>query len=475
MKFEYRLVNLNNIIDKEVSEVQKFLRFYGVKKFDENDIISMQKIANEISEKNRADFNVSYIIPRLDKEFDLVKIGTNKIINIELKKTNYDTNQCITNYKILKNTYQEYSLHCFCYITNSNKLYELNFEPEVLKECNFTYLNELLNDINKGELLNINFEISPIYSQSTFSYEKINLSDWQSNALLAVLRSSHKVNIITGRPGSGKSTFALYLYDYFKELERKNTCYIVPFMMYDIINRNLIKEKQINTVRSFLKKTEKYDICIIDEAQRLSKQDFEELQKRTNYKMILIGDINQNIDDECFFEKLYSQREKYNILNMNGVIRSDDTFDCYARKILDIPRKGIKNKVIDKSKIKIIMFDEFDLDEAKKYVYIEPSKSKYFSDCREECKNQMCCFIASHCSEKLITHTVVSSEFENVLLYLCNGFKIVDGKITKNRKVCYREITSHLYSIITRTTNKLLIVTDNIEMFNYLMKCLEEM
>ena len=83
MKFEYRLVNLNNIIDKEVSEVQKFLRFYGVKKFDENDIISMQKIANEISEKNRADFNVSYIIPRLDKEFDLVKIGTNKIINIE--------------------------------------------------------------------------------------------------------------------------------------------------------------------------------------------------------------------------------------------------------------------------------------------------------------------------------------------------------------------------------------------------------
>lgn len=60
-------------------------------------------------------------------------------------------------------------------------------------------------------------------------------------------------------------------------------------------------------------------------------------------------------------------------------------------------------------------------------------------------------------------------------MYLCNGYDIQDGNIVAISKVCTGKLSSQLYAIITRTIEHLIIVTDNIAIYNYMMEKLEEM
>lgn len=101
MNYKYNLINLNNILGKDVNEIKEYFRFNGINKFDKNDIVSLLSISEKII--NKQGFNISYNIERLDKEFDLIKYGNDILVNIELKISNRDIIQCENNYKILKN------------------------------------------------------------------------------------------------------------------------------------------------------------------------------------------------------------------------------------------------------------------------------------------------------------------------------------------------------------------------------------
>ena len=164
MNYKYRLINLNNIISSNESSVKDFLKYYGVRKFDSDDIIALQSISKYISCDNRKQFNVSYNIARLDKEFDLIKIGNNIIVNIELKLSTPDVEQCRDNYKLLKKIYSDYCVFCFTYIKDENILLKLNSNEEILEESSFEILNEILSRIEVGEVLKIDINISSIYN-----------------------------------------------------------------------------------------------------------------------------------------------------------------------------------------------------------------------------------------------------------------------------------------------------------------------
>ena len=82
--YEYKLINLNNLRGYSENDIKKYLRYNGVRKFDECDIASLKIILEKLETTCLSDFNVSYIVDRLDKEFDLVKLDESRIINIEL-------------------------------------------------------------------------------------------------------------------------------------------------------------------------------------------------------------------------------------------------------------------------------------------------------------------------------------------------------------------------------------------------------
>ena len=472
--FEYELINLNDLKGYNDEEIKKFLRYRGIRKFDEYDIDSLKKISERIDEPYRADFNVSYVVDRLDKEFDLVKLNESIVINIELKQSKKDISQCMDNYKLLKNEYKSREIYVYCFESENNAIYFLNNQEKEFLETTFDKLNEDLSKIQKGIKLNININVNSVYSNPDFFYEKkYNLSSSQSLIKSRIISSDKKVNVVGGRAGCGKSLLALDLYNYYKNVS-KNIQFLTPFKLNDIINSDLIKIIKMKTVRDFLKSNDDADIIIVDEAQRLSEKDILLLTTKTKYRLILFGDINQNIDNESAFESSYSDKINNNVLNMKQIIRTDDTFEIYARKILNISDKGFKHKKINKDKIKIMMYSD-NLPDLSDCIYIEPSKSLYYTNCETTCKSKKCHNIKTKCRIEKEPHSVISSEFKNVVVFLCEGYNIVDNNITKIKELCTGNLKSQLYSIMTRTTDNLLLITDNILIYNYLMQKLEEM
>ena len=135
MKYNYNLINLNNIIEQESCDIKEYFYFNGIRKFDDCDIESLLAFANKIT--NKEGFNVSYTIERLDKEFDLIKYGDNILVNIELKLSNKDKSQCEKNYELLKKYYSKEAIYIFCYEKNKEAIFKYNYELKKFEESSF--------------------------------------------------------------------------------------------------------------------------------------------------------------------------------------------------------------------------------------------------------------------------------------------------------------------------------------------------
>lgn len=472
MNYNYNLINLGNIIDKKIDEIKEYFRFNGIKKFDENDIKSLCNISTKINSKN--DFNVSYNIERLDKEFDLIKYGNDIIVNIELKLSQSDVSQCEQNYKILKNYYPYCNIYIFCYEENNDLLLIYNDELKCFEATNFNELNTLLDNITVGKIVNINFDVDCVYiNPDYFLNNKYNLSNGQQITKNKILAEKNELTLVSGRAGTGKTLLALDLYNHYKS-ENKEIIYLTPFKLNSLVNSDLRKKVRMMTIKDFLIINKEYDIAIIDEAQRLKENDINDICSNIREKVILFGDINQVINSEHSFNELYEDKSicKY---NLNQVIRTDDTFDYFAKKILHISTKGIKNKKIDLNKIKVYMYDDGKIPKLSDYIYIEPGQSRYFSGCYDTCKNRSCKKIMNLCNNYKTTYDVIGQEYNKVVIYFCKEYYLdKDNNIVSDANVCYGNLEKQLYTLITRTVNELIIIVEDISMYNYFCRKKEE-
>lgn len=474
MEYEYNLVNLSVLVDKNKTDIIQFLRYNGIKKFDEYDVIALSNIIPKIDINNRKGFNISYVINKIDKEFDLVKLDTKTIVNIELKISTAEVNQCISNYKIFKKEYPNYDIIIFCYESTTNKLYILNNEEDELKESSFDYLNLILKSIKEGKKIDININVCSVYYEpSVFFEKKYILSESQLDIKNKILADESKISLVAARAGTGKSLLALDLYEYYSKKTNYSVCYLTPFKLFDVINNELIKYCGMETILNYIKKGKKYDICIIDEAQRIKKDDLNKLDSLISKKIILLGDINQNIDWERTFSSLYEDKSN-SIHIMNQSIRTDDTFECFARKVLNMSKVKLKNKQVDKKKIQIEMVSGELVNQLSEHIYIEPSKSLYYSDCKKRCQKKTCETISAKCLRKMEPHAIISREYSKVIIYLCDAFNVSENRLCCDNGVCTGNFTSQMYAIMTRAVDELLIITQEIEVFNYMKKKLSE-
>lgn len=472
--YKYNLINLDYLKNKDFKDIQKYLFLNGAKKFGIDDTEALCSFISNIdsNNKNRRYYNVSYNVSRLDKEFDLVKLGDNILINIELKLSSSDLRQCEENYKIFANYYREYEINIYCYTKKENKLYK--YCDGELIEAGFVELNKKLFMIENAKSLNINIDISSVYTEPDFFLnKKYKLSRSQEEVKKKLIESEKKINIVCGRAGSGKTLLALDLYNTYKE-KGFDVFYLAPFKYKDIINEKLIKAINIITPSEFINLKHKCDVIICDEAQRIYISNLESFSKVGFDKIILIGDSNQNIDSECSFVELYNATKENFVINLSSVIRTDDTFDIFAKKILGLSCKNIKNKRYDRSKIEISMLEENSLKDIDEFTFLQPSQSLYFANCSDDCNNKFCTKFKRKCVSYGVPHTVIGKEYNNVLLYFCDGYKYNGEKIVQVKKVCYGNLDKQLYSLITRSVNKLKIITTDIEIYNFLVEKRDE-
>ncbi len=473
MNYKYNLINLNNILGKDVNEIKEYFRFNGINKFDKNDIVSLLSISEKII--NKQGFNISYNIERLDKEFDLIKYGNDILVNIELKISNRDIIQCENNYKILKKYYGKEDIYIFCFEENKNNILKYNDELKILETSSYDELNNVLNKITKARIININFNVSSVYANPDFYLDnKYSLSNSQQITKNKIINSSEKMLLVSGRAGTGKTLLALDLYDYYINND-KSVIYLTPFKVNNLVCFELKKKVKMRTVKSYLDfaSEDTHDIAIIDEAQRLKCEDIEKLKLKIREKIIMLGDINQTVDYEEGFKKLYEKNieGKYNI---NQIIRTDDTFDYFARKMLNKSTKGIKNKKIDLNKIKIYMIDDINIPALSEYTYVEPAQSLYFASCFDKCESHTCKMTSDVCSSVKTTYDVIGQEYSKVAMHFCDRYFLnSEGKISCSPGVCYGYLENQIYTIITRTIDELIIIVEDIALYNYLNKIKE--
>ncbi|WP_433692713.1 hypothetical protein [Herbaspirillum seropedicae] len=201
-----------------------FLKHYGieVRGAEIEDLRALVNAVNGVGCRIGAldRFYVSYKIPQIGKEFDLLRFSEKSIINIELKRKS--TEEKIKKQLVRNQYYLSFigrNVYAFTYVSESNELYFLR-DNDQLEKTKIEHLIKLLSnqEVITSESPDTLFEpsdylVSPFNSTEKFLSEKYFLTKQQEeikNDIINSLTSSKKAIFISiiGSAGTGKTLLA---------------------------------------------------------------------------------------------------------------------------------------------------------------------------------------------------------------------------------------------------------------------------
>lgn len=481
-----------NIEDRDISLYEKILSArdeeikYRPEEIEMIKILVDNLISNNVSIKKLAGFFYSFAIPQIGKEFDLLKIGTNKVVlNIELKSDMVDLQkveaQLIKNRYYLNNIANQ--IYSFTFIKCGACLYLYTYDDR-LKACDFETLINALNEIEKfidegiEEIFRPkDYLISPLNTPQKFLSDKYYLTLQQEEIKLEVLKrireKCNKIWGLTGTAGTGKT---LLLYDIAKEqCKFGRTCIIHCGMLsdghkelnnamrcLDIIDAKSVNEKSISS----------YEYIFVDESQRIYNNAFEtiinmHLQKKAvcvfsyDYAQIL-----SYTEEKRNIPKLLRSRDDFVEKRLTDKIRTNREVASFIRNMINLndkPKKRIYYKNVD-----VIYADDYReaeeiieyycFEKNYKFIRYTPSRFNYNS--------------IDNLSGDLNTHHVIGQEFDNVIFSMDNNFIYnaegrLQGRVHPNPDYIFYKLW---YQGVSRTREKLcILVIENKELFSNIL------
>ncbi|HDH4202851.1 TPA: ATP-binding protein, partial [Staphylococcus aureus] len=405
----------------------------------ENEVEDLKSLINllKLNYKSCEGFFLSYEVPHIGHEIDLLKVTDNAILNIELKsrselakinkqqKYNYFyLNTLNKNVDII--TYNRHEEKFYKYCQESEKSLEINIDK--VRDKIFEYGNkEFISDIDYL-FKPSNFLISPFNDTDKFLEDKYYLTAQQEKIKKDIINHNGTIAIIEGRPGTGKS---LLLYDIAKKLKKEFNILIIHCALLNeghelMINKNWnIKSAHKNWVYD----EENYEgknYIFIDESHRFYPKQFEyviETALKKDIKIITTIDPLQYLrDNENDFENLQRLKSHSNIYykKIDNKIRSNPEISSFVKSIINlrnIPEYKFKNISIEylskEDDWKSYLLNLRD----RGWTYLPYTKS------RDNISYHKYCSANTH----LNTHRIIGQEFNKVIVILDEGFKYVDG------------------------------------------------
>ena len=428
-------------------------------------------------------FYLSFSIPQIGKEFDLLRFGHNSIINIEIK-----SNSTID--KVLKQQERNHyylsflnkDTHIYTYVSCDNKIYKFihGHTNNVAKEVNIA---ELFNKLLEQEVIvydNLDkiftpayYLVSPFNSTDKFITGKYFLTVQQENIYSNILKqlSNDAINFIAikGHAGTGKT---LLTYHIAKELQ--NTGHKVLILHCAKLNnghKKLQEEWGWNIYMTrYAPDVNDYDIIIIDEAQRLHNSQFTTLVQNIRYankKCLFAYDENQylhEVEKKCDIKTKIETELSCSPFKLTDKIRTNKEVAFFIKQLFDTT-KNISQ--INYSNINLTYCKDCDSalsilnmlhQKGWKVPNYTPGTISYF-------------VYQKYTSEDTDTaHSVIGQEFMKVVVVLDESFGYDSfGKIIANNT--YYSQKQMLYQIITRTIKELHIVIINNDIM--LNRCLQ--
>lgn len=426
----------------------------------------------------------SYTIPQISKEFDLLRISSDTVINIELKS------EMVAEERILKQLRQNkyYLSHLgkttilYCYIRTTNQLFKLNSSGILVLGS----IDELVADLEAQQNIytaNIDnlfrasdYLVSPINTPEKFLTGEYFLTDQQERFEKQFFEKVSKKQDfaflgITGKAGTGKT---LLLYDLAVKCSKLGKCCVIHcgiicdshrYLSTKLPNLQLVAVKDINQQYDFAD----YSYVFVDESQRIEKAQLEIITSNTKkYRLTTTFSYDP-------VQTLTSREEKDAIpqqiealpLNANFVlsdkIRTNRELVSFIRRVNDLSHPDILSQYPSVSLA-------YANNQAEAKRLIEYYKAINYTFINFTGSNYKPSSFDAYCGD-INTHRVIGHEYDNVLMVLDNTFYYnakgqIRGREHPNPNYIY---TRMLLQGLTRVREKLaLVVVDNAELFDNL-------
>lgn len=422
-------------------------------------------------------FVVGYSIPQISKEFDLLRVYEDKIINIELKSQSSleKVQKQLSGNKYYLEALNK-DIYQFTYIDQEEKLYKI--EDNEVCEAQFTELITILKDGIVCEDFNLdklfipsNYLVSPFNSTKKFIRGEYFLTDHQANIKSEIINDSKsKFFAIQGAAGTGKT---LVTYDIAKEfIEEMKKVLIIHCGMLNDGQKELNREYswEIIGVKNWESKIiNEYDLVIIDETQRVRKDQLEKIcngiLRSENTKCIFSYDKNQclskremsnNIPDvvnSVYKPKDYKLKNK--IRTNYEIAEFIKSFFNSTKPITPINYSNISVQYFQENKTALKKITTLSMEEWK---IINYTSSLYDSHPYDKLKLDL---------EEDTAHSVIGQEFDKVAVVIDSHFFYDEvGNLSIMGSYHYDPVKM-LFQMMTRARTKLtIVVIDNPEVLN---------
>lgn len=400
-------------------------------------------------------FYYSYTIPHIGKEFDLLKIDNNTILNVELKSQNVGLErikaQLLNNQKYLR--YLNKKMYLFTFVSDSRDIYFL--ENNELIKCKIQDVLDVINSLNDDEI-NIDelfkasdYLVSPITNPIKFlqgHYFLTTQQEFIKNDLIKSLKEQSYFKI-TGETGTGKT---LLLFDLAKTMSFSGKVFVL------ICNKLQDSHKMIaeglgfsisdqENLDSNLAKMEESDYIFVDEAQRMTPKTWSKLslsKKKITFsldnKQFLTRE-EKKLNNSSLIDKLNTVKYK-----LSNKIRINTNITNFSNRLFDL---SLTNYNFNFSNIEVILannnkeLDTYLSMYSREYTYIDILNYK------------------NNYPNKVLVDDVLGNDYKNVVVVVDNNFYYNNKKLmahnSKNNDYLYLNL---LYQSLSRTREKLVLI-----------------
>lgn len=479
------LRDLTKIVNnKELSEkyVNYLCKFEGSHQYRHDEIETIYDLINLDIAKDILfnNFLYSYSIPQLNKEFDLLALNDEFVLNLEIKSRITDIEK--VKYQLMSNRHYlsliSSNMFLFVYIRNTKKIYILDDNDELIETCTNDFFDKIkgidFKSINLDDVfLPQNILVSPLNSPDKFLSNQYILTENQLNIKKEIISfvnnaSSSAFYGLTGSAGTGKT---LLLYDIVKTLSSKFKIIVVHSGM--LCSGHAKLEREINNINIIPAKDLRYreikdvDLIVVDESHRLYESILDKIDRwiiKARKKCVFAYDEKQKMSNSENRRTTMNTILKLcssNVSKLTTKIRTNKELALFITCLRDLSK--YREEYLFEN-VKIIF--ERDKDNAVKlaknminedYTYISYTPSFYN-------------FRLEYQKSGLNTHKVIGQEFNGVVMIMDDNFyyhgSILKGKTLPNPDYIFTQL---LYQGLTRVRVKLaLIITDEILLSNVL-------
>ncbi len=439
-------------------------------------------------------YYVGFMIKQIGKEFDLLRIGENSIINIELKLISTEEKiikQLVQNQHYLK--FLDIDVYSFTYISSTKKLYAL-VGPNEIKEVDFEILIEKLNEQTIKEIDDLdelfeptNYLVSPFNSTDAFIEDKYFLSAQQSTFKreINLLTPTEKSIFIAIKGGSGTGK-TLLIYDIAKDYMRQSKKVLI--FNCGKLNNGHVKLKadyqwSIEAISTFSEYDDhseiditQYELIIFDEVQRMYKNKFLKLTKilqQLKIKCIFSYDPNQCLTEfeiENNIPKLIEETLNPYQYELTTIIRHNKEIHEFINKLFDFSKPA---KIQNYSSISI------------QYFSLKDATTSYLQSLQQEgwkiidyTETQ---YIEQPDNDHIITakgnsHAGVGQELDYVVAVIDESFYYKPNHKLSTKDLenqAYYQPSRMLYQNISRTKKRLqIVIYNNPDVLDHILRIL---